>query len=1823
MEDKQRKGFISKLPVCNNKEFGKGFVAGLLVALILVGVVALFFSGKVVEVINFASREEVKVIKHPEGEVDPRANLYIKFSKKIVDNNIVGNTISDGMVRLKPFVPGSYRWIKGDELCFLPEEPLNPSTEYELIIKPGVIKSDQYRLNGEKRYTFQTGRFKVLSFKIDVTDSWGEWLKLEGKLSFNYPVSFKELEKYLRLYLYSEKEGEISSLNYYLKPSSDSNEFKVIVHRVKLEDKNHKIKLLINKGLTCKDGGQGLLKDYVKLSRIINEDPIKVGYIRTQSGFNQGEIRIDFSNPVEEESIEAFVTVTPEVPYNIEVAHDDIYLISKEFKPGRVFTVTLKKGLPSKNAAPLARNYTRNLRIPDLDPVVRFKSPGYYLSKKGNKNIVLETVNIDEVDMSIYKIYPNNLVHFLPDSPTTLSKSRLSHLGKVVKEFTLKTNGDRNELKKSIISLAGFIEKEGKGIYQIDVRDRDHYWRSASKIVLATDIGIVTKVSEDELLVWVNSLRDLNSISDVEVTLLSVNNQVICKGRTNNRGLVRFNGLEDKIKDLKPYIVLAEKGNDFSFLRLSHGRVDLTDFDIEGRQYLDEGFEGYLYTDRGVYRPGDKTNIAAIIRGDGGVDIGQLPVKLEVLDPAGNIYSELVKKTGAVGQLEFNLDLPNYVKTGKYTANLYIADNIIGSTEFNVEEFVPDRLKVSIKSNKNSYKSGDKAKIIVKGLNLYGPPASGRKVELSVNLNNYKFTPPGYRSYSFGTSDSDLKVKDRQISSGSLNKEGVFSYMYSFPEGYDTGNMVKAVFKATVKEEGGRAVSAYYVVGYHPYDYYIGLRPGREKYAKINEPYPIKFVVVSPDGKKVTVDDLTVKVYRIISHGIWKKASDGHWYYESNEEKSELLTKDLEVNSSEGEFIYNPPDYGRYEVVISDRDTGSKSSLSFYATGWGYSPWALTNPNKIGLTFDKTLYNPGDIARIQVKAPFSGKALVTVEREKILETRIIEVKENSALLRMKVKENWKPNVYISVQLIRELKPGEERMPLRAFGTSPLRVNSNDQRLKVSINSKGELRPDSKARFEIEVDGVKKETYVAVAAVDEGILQLTSFKTPSPFQFFYGKKSLEVKSYDLYNMVLPEVERVISNSSPAGGESRGFKESIRKDNLNPISVARVKPVSLWSGFIKVNNEGKADIEFELPQFNGSLRVMAVAVSEDRYGSIDKNVLVRDPLVIKPTFPRFVAPEDSFVVPVNIFNASAGPGEFNLELLIDGPARLTGKKGRTIKLDQGEETMVYYRVKAGKASGKLKFKLKVTGNNVETDYDVELPVRPASQRVNEIVTGQISPDDEIDLKLPEGWFKGTDNYVLTVSPFPEVKFSESLSYLLNYPYGCLEQTVSSVFPLLYFNDLARTAEPELFEDESHGYYIKEGITKIQSMQNNDGSFSFWPYGNLKNTWASVYASHFLVEAKKAGYEVSNRVYDRMLRYLQYVSRLQAITPDELQTKVYALYVLSLAGEPDVSSMAYLKNHQMGSLYQDSRALLAAAYYLAGKREESKELLPYQYNPPVVERQTGSNFNSAVRSRALILLALTEINPVHPSIPVLVDDISEEASSGRWGTTQENAFALLAIGKALDQKGNEEYTGQLYLDGTEIGNFNQKKQLVIKDKGLGGKKITITMEGKGTAYYYARASGIPELNKIIEKDNGIKVTRKFYNKAGDEIDTSEIIQGELIIAEITVEADRNKVNNVVVVDMLPAGLEIENPRLGSRSRLEWAEESTLPIEYQDIRDDRLLLFTTIKNKGRKYKYYYTLRAVTAGEFTLPPVKAECMYEPELNSISSSGQIKVIRGK
>lgn len=1554
--------------------------------------------------------------------------------------------------------------------------------------------------------------------------------------------------------------------------------------------------------------------------KFVAKKDLEVKLIKPEMDGVNPRIEIEFSRDVALDEIRGYVDVKPKVDFHMEDSYYGVRLYG-DFRPGESYEVEVLKGMPPVRGLPLEETVKRTVVIPDYKPTFKFKTSGMYMSLKGSLVIPLEVINIDRLELRIHRVYDNNVVYLLNNMN---SYSIPDDLGLDVFEKEINAKGERNEKKEVLIDLRDLLPGDSHGLFFMTVEKPDeYYWNRKSKLILTTDIGIVAKKSDSGLLVWLNYLSDTLAVGNATVKVFTRTNQQVLQGMTDRNGLVHFKDV-DWSGDRKPFVVTASGENDLSFIELEECVLPETDFDIQGRPYLSAGYDGFLYTDRGIYRPGERIHMRAVLRGVGCEVPERFPVVFDIKRPDGRQLEKLNGVLSEYGTVDVDVDIPGYALTGGYTAHLKLpgSDKVIGRCTFNIEEFMPDRIKVAVDLPDKRLNLSDTIPIKVKAEQFFGTAASGRQVEVICSLRPVEFKPEGYSEYVFTDRSKEFSKRTVHIGEKESDENGEAGFELKFPKGIMPPSALDCSISAVVKELGGRAVTSYAGRAVDAYPHYTGIRTLADGYASVNEEAEFDYVFVSPEGDKVAPPEARVSVCKVIWSSVLKKDESGRYRYVTDQREELILERDLKPREDGGVFAFTPASRGKYIVRIrSGEEEAHAAGLEFYCSGYGYMPWAMERPDRIELELDKPVYKAGDEARLVIKSPFKGKALVTVSKDDVLFTEAIELTDTTQEIPITIDEGFAPNAYCAVTVIRKVAPEEQWAAHRAYGVIPVTLDNSGHRLSVKINSPTSASPEDAVRIDIDVSGEAGNSGAAelsVALVDEGILRLTGFKAPDPFDFFYGKRANNIATSDIYSLLIPEFgkKKIGADSSPAGDEAAQEPYDMKK-HLAPISAERVKPVVLWKSNIVTDELGRARAEFKIPRFTGNLKVMVVAAGGRDFGNAESDIKVTEPLMVKPTVPRFLSAGDEFILPVSVFNSTGADGRATVTLSASEGFEVIGGTSFNIEVGDNKEGAVSFKVKAPSLPQKGEIRIAASMGGYSTAREIELPVRPPAPFTTICGSGVVKAQTASTVGIPGSWLEGTQGYSLLVMSYPALQFAGGISYLMGYPYGCVEQTTSCVFPLLYLGDIAAVVDPARFNFGRADDYVDAGIKRVLSMQTYKGGFASWPGYQDINDWGSVYATDFLIEADKAGYTVPKLEKKAALNYCE---KILAGKDSEypLGLKAYSCFVLARAGRLKSSWIRRLQERK-DDLPASSRFHLASALAALGDVKAMSAILGQGFPDASVKRETGGSLNSRTRENAIALSVYMDIDPESEMVPVLVKRLESSMKNGSWQTTQDNAMALLALGKytRFIEDQHVDYTGSVSVGREVLVEFDDEAGAEIENVDLGGKDVRISVEGRGTAYYYWSAEGVPVSGEVKEEDNGIKVRREFLTREGKPLGGGKIKHGEIIVVDISLKSSVSY-DNVIVADLLPACFEIENPRVSTSESVGWIGEDVIEPEHIDIRDDRFLMFTFVPCVD-KVHYRYIVRAVTKGKFALPPVSASCMYDPSVSSVHGKGSIEV----
>ncbi len=1779
-----------------------------------------------------------------EVKFDTQDNTFVDIIfNKPIGKSEEGEILGRDPAVINPPVNGSWTWKTPNVLSFQASYRFNMATDYTITLKPDNFLKPGEALGGKTEFEIRTDKFKIEQATVaeEPVPDRKNTVTLVGTIDFNYTVDPTVMARKISLIeLPAEKDGEEKLIpiklitdywNTTIKWSSDPIE-KMAAER--------ELKLVIVGDLTPAEGNVALGEDYVEKITLGSKDKLAVRSAEPKSEYPKSSIDLGFSSSVSPDIAADYISVDPKVNYTVKRVQNDL-ILTGDFVPGSKYQLSIAKGLPALDDAVLREEYKKEIQFADLTPKLEFESPGMFLDSKGTRAVVLKSINMESVELTVDRVYLNNIFFLFQSYGYSVWRDEFYQGtvgdfmgGLVAEQLDYKIANKKNEEVSTVLDLQKYIPQNEPGLYQVGVLPSGEY-QGVQKWVLITDIGIVAKKGKDDFLVWTSSFSNLEPIAGADVRVISSQNQLIARGLTDKKGIFRASGLTQKFIDNKPYMVTVQKGADFSFLILDNMQIDTSGLDVGGAVPSTLGYTAYVYGERDIYRPGETVEGVAIVRDSNLNTPSSMPIVLKQKDARGREVKTIKETINDEGIVSFSILIPEFAPTGNNTIEVLAGDELIGQYLFQVEEFIPDRIKVKIETDEDNVPLGKELEYDVRSSYLFGPPASGLSVQTLIDLVENPFLPEGYDGYVFTNPDRKYDSKEIFRSEGYLDAEGVKKFTVKIPEGLRPASSLQAQITARVQETGGRGVNSLRRVNVDPYPYYLGLkRKTPDEFAEPGKEVEFEYVALSPKGEgteEVKTGALKAEFYKDVWNTVLRRTSSGNYSYESKRDSVLLNSMTIDSGVSKGSFTFTAPEFGSYRVVLTDPKGGASTQIQFYASGWGFSPWAIENPARIDLDLEKAEYMPGETAKLQVRAPFSGKLLITVEREGVYYTETHTLDGNTATIDIPISEKFRPNAYVTATLVRGVKELEPGSAGRAFGAIPINVDRTANKINVEITAPEEIRPLTP--LEIGVKTVPGAT-VTIAAVDEGILQLIDQKTADPFTYFYRKLALEVTAYDTFSLLLPDVSLGLS---PPGG---GFGARKELQFLSTQGIRRVKPVAYWSGVLKADAQGKAVFKFDMPQFQGAVRIMAVAEKGEEFGSSEKFTRVKSPIVLLPTAPRFFSLNESVVIPVSVRNDTKKDGVFAINTVITGPGSVAEMKSggdakekagnaKEAKIEaeipNGGEKTIYFVVDTADETGAIGLNISASGNGESTNSDMDVPVLPDLPMSRAENLGSIkNADTELAIENTESYRAGTINRELYISKLPLIEFSGKLEYLLQYPYGCLEQVTSRVFPLVYLSDIAKEIDPDLFKKADPAAMVQEGIRQIGTMQVAGGGFSLWPGGVEPEPWVSIYAAHFLVEARKAGYFVDDSLYSGMIEYLKNVAKAKPdYSTGELERAVYALYVLSRDGKPDMSTMDFIRDRHIGELTVESKALLGGAYAAAGNAAALEGLLKGLDDVEEVARQTGGNFNSTIRNRAILLMAILDVNPEDPRVPALVERLSRDAQLNAWWTTQESSFALLAIGQFVKrQSETPPYTGKVYVGDEEKASFSSEATLSLT--GItGDKPVSIKMDAgfkEGSAFYTLITSGFPTKKGFKPVQDGLLVEREFLTRDGAPLDPNNIVQGDLVVVRTKIQSASGSLQNVVIENLLPSGFEVENPRLKTTETLSWATGDSIEPGYLDIRDDRILIFTDLPD-AKWYNYYALLRVVNPGTFNVPPVQAEAMYSPNIRYTGKLGNPFVVK--
>jgi len=1777
------------------------------------------------------AKNEITVVnRNFETEVEQQQNLTFTFNKDIYPDSLLQQWDSTAYIEFNPAVKGMFKWNSSSELMFSPNNGFRPGTNYTAKITSRILKlcRKKYWLGNKNDYQFHTAPLRVERTHL----SWTRGKNMANvmvqlDIDFNYDVKVDEAVQRLKLSS-GNTNVSISSVN-------NGTGKTVSVQFMPLNDLDQEtpLKIDIAKGISVVPGTYISEKDTSVNAIIPSRYNLSVTGMMAEHTGTEGVITVNTSQPINEEGLKNYITIEPAVPFDVSVSDAGFVITSSSLKADQTYELTISDKLEGAFGGKLKRNYSEQVTFGKLKPTINFiNSKGMYLSSQGYKNLALNIVNVPKLEVTVVKVYENNLEGFMrkgtrygygsddeedegDDDGGGYEYYNTEDIGDTIFHQGYETGKLPKQNSARVLHL-DFKDKirDYNGVYVITVASKDHRWLQQSKILSVSDIGLIVKEEKDNMYVFANSIHNATPLSGVKVSFYSTNNQKLYSANTDADGVAVFNGIAKQAPGFKIGMVTAKKDDEFSFVWLSQSRVETSRFDVDGRMPNDVGLNAMIYAERNLYRPGETIHVSTVVRDEQWGMPGEVPVKLRLMMPNGKEFATMRKILNDEGSCETSFNMPASTLTGTYILQVLTGNDVLlNSYNISVEEFMPDRMKVSLKLDKKEYKVGDSVLANLQADNLFGTPAAGRNYECELNLDKGIFAAKNYPDFNFRV-ENDLNFQTI-VRNGKTDEKGATQVPIALDNIGDAG-MLNGNVMATVFDETGRPVHRYEHFTVYTHPIFTGIKVADE-YVGTRKPMKIGLIAVDKNGVAQNNVEEDISIVKKEWHTVIQQDGNRYKYVSQKDEKIVYHTK-MRVSGANTSFYYTADLSGEYEVRVSVAGSDSYVESDFYAWGWGdtqYTSFEVNNEGNVDIKADKDKYALNDKVNLLFTTPFEGRMLVTVERDKVIKYYYLNTTNKTASLNMVASEVCVPNVYITATLFRPMDGSD--MPLTvAHGFKSITVENQQDHIPVSIAVAEKSR--SKTKQTITVKTVP-DAYVTIAAVDEGILQVKNYISPDPYAYFYQKEGLSVNSYDIYPLLLPEIKTMRSST----GGDMSVESELR---VNPMFVNRVKLVSFWSSILQADARGIVKYSIDVPQFSGDIRVMAVAYKGKQFGSGEKHMKVADPIVISTALPRFMSPKDEVEMPVSLSNTTGKDANATVSVQLSGPLSMSGTTMQTVKIPANREGRVVFNITAQAAIGACKVNVVVKALGETFSDETEIAVRPAASLQKITGNGVATENKSTQVNMNYNFLPNTLHGKLIVGRSPLIQFTKNISDLVQYPYGCVEQTTSAAFPQLYYHDLVKSIYGREDHDMNPSYNVQKAILKLQSMQMPDGALSYWPGGGYESWWGSVYATHFLLEARKAGYEVNEHTIDRLLDYMR--SQLERKETEiyyinggtrldvAAQEIPYSLYVLALAGQPQRSFMNYYKGN-LSVLTPDGKYMLAAAFALSGQTLQARQVLPSTFGNEKADPSFGGSFYSYIRDESLALNALLDIDANNPQVGILARQVSEQMKNSPYLNTQENVFGLLALGKIARATNNTTATATVIVNGKTIA-ASKGDNLNIDLRSYVNQPVNVTVHGKGPYYYFWETSGITRDGSFKQEDKFIKVRRSYFDRNGKEISSNVFHQNDLVVVRVSIEAQYNgEIPNVAITDMLPAGFEIENTRLTEMPEMKWIKDEAEP-DYMDVRDDRANFFATVT--GDRKDFYYMVRAVSPGTYQVGPVQADAMYNGAYHSYNGAGVVKVL---
>ena len=1795
--------------------------------------------------------------------ISNQANISIEFESET--SKKLNNNITENLFEFSPAIEGDIFWNGKNTIIFNPMH-LEPGTNYKVAFHLNKLLPVTKGLEVFE-FNFKTITPSLL-FKESIikpaSDESLIWNVLNSEINTSDYLDPDLIEKGIKVFI-NQRELPVS-----WRHTNQNKTHFFEVDSIKRTEFSQEIQIRWNGHL------MGMSEDGIEIIEFASLNDFKlIKTITPQDG--QQFISLLFSDPIDKnQELRGLIQLGGIDDLTFDISNNEIKVYPKEKQTGSLI-LEISADIKNMNGFRLSEFKSVEVFFEAVKPQIKLLGKGVLIPDSDGILFPFQTINLTGVIIEVFEIFDNNVIQFLQRNDLTGNED-LSRVGRIVYKDALSLSDEIeiNQWQNFSVDISQLIETSPGAIYRVKLSmapsqslygcideelkaqsfnfepvnyeglvgsyynsyfynynysyDDGYSWRekenpcnvsyylrnnhSVVRNMMASEYGIIAKQSENNKYnITITNLKTSQPSKGVNVKLLNYQNQELISGKTDVDGFIEFE------MDTKAYLLIAEKNESISYLRLDDGSsLSLSMFDVSGYE-MKNGTKGFIYGERDIWRPGDSLYLSFILQDkDHSIPLGH-PVKFELYDPQNVLVSSKTLNKSDKNIYDFRIKTDDDALTGNYRAYVKIG-NASFHKNLKIETIKPNRLKVSLKfpddilyNHKNNY-----GKLKVNW--LHGAIAKNLKAEIDFSLLKAKTQFKDFNQYHFEDNAKTINFPSKSIFSGTIDSLGEAKIKAEINILAEAPGMLKAVFETKVFEAGGDFSTNYNAIPFSPYESYVGLivpkGKGWRDALKTNVEHIFPIATVDKEGRSISRDNLKVEVFKLSWRWWWESDRNSELARYVNKTHSNLIYSTT-ASSKDGygscKIKFKDDEYGRFYVRITD-EKSQHSTGKVCFVDWPYfddgSSGNSDAANMLLFNTDKEDYQLGDVVNINFKSSKGGNALITLESgNKILDKFWVETEGGETKFSFKTTEDMSPNVYVGIHYIQNHNATSNDLPIRMYGVQRVKVNNPKTLLKPDIEAPKSVEPEKDFEITISEENGKEMEYT-LAIVDEGLLDISNFNTPNPVKYFYSQEALGIKTWDMYDFVMSAFSGKMTSLLSTGGDGDIKSKKAKKPN-------RFKPIVKFLGPYTLKKGARQKHTIQINNYIGSVKAMVIAAKDLSYGSSQELIKVKKPLMVLATAPRILGIEESFSLPVTVFNMDEKKKDVKVEVLTNDLINVVQDSTKYIHFDASGDKMLYFKLQTTASQGFGTITVKVSSGKDVAEQRIDIETRNPSQLIHQSFETLIESGQSWKHDLKIFGSQGTNKTAIEISTIPPLGLDKRLDYLIRYPHGCIEQTTSSVFPQLVLENLTELSSEQKLKVRKN---INQAIRKIKRFQISSGGFAYWEGGLSPNDWGTSYAGHFMIKAKENGYFISDHVFSNWVAYQKYTANSWSVSEHyhhlgEIKSQAYRLFTLALSGNTEIGAMNRLK--EIRYLPGTVKALLAAAYHLNGQTNIARELArSIDLDKLEDESGYGYNYGSSERDKALIIYCLAEMD-MHKELEVLVTELSAKLNSNKWMSTQTTAVSLVAISNFVGDDSSGSFIYAYQIPGQKENNVESKKAIsslsfTIEDPG----KVKIRNTNDKALFVKLIQSGIPLNQKAPDSNSRINMKLNYYDQSGKEIDPTRLSQGTdfTCVVKVTNLGGHGNYRDLALSQLFPAGWEILNQRINSEST------ANHNFTYQDIRDDKVLTYFDLNVNSTK-SITVNLNASYLGEFFMPGTNCEAMYDNKINANTGGGWVKVIK--